>query len=408
MKKYLTVFLKTVGGNDNEYSLEQRIFNFTSFFLTLFAIIGGIANDAINLPFITVWTSYLGAFISVVVYWLSRFKNIFNLFSILIYLVTAFAILGVMYFYNGGINGTIIYLLIMLLNIFILITPYSYQYLVYIIIYSDFFILVMLEYFNPDWVLDYANKDQKVLDHIVTMLYSMLFTSIIINVFRKKNIEDRVEILSINQELIIANEISTQKTEHIETLLKELNHRVKNNLQLIISLINMQAATLSDSNAKMALTQASDRMLSLVLVHQKLYKTQQNEDIFMPDFLKELVENIDNSFQTGGNDNIIFNLDNINLNSEKAILIGFIVTELVTNAYKHAFTQNKQHQLQINFLKVEGTFCLQIIDNGIGFNTQAKQYNFGYQLIEKLMIQLKGKWSINSELGFGTKVEILI
>lgn len=170
----------------------------------------------------------------------------------------------------------------------------------------------------------------------------------------------------------------------------------------------MQAATLSDSNAKMALTQASDRMLSLVLVHQKLYKTQQNEDIFMPDFLKELVENIDNSFQTGGNDNIIFNLDNINLNSEKAILIGFIVTELVTNAYKHAFTKNKQHQLQINFLNVEDTFCLQIIDNGIGFNTQAKQYNFGYQLIEKLMIQLKGKWSINSELGFGTKVEILI
>jgi two-component sensor histidine kinase len=250
------------------------------------------------------------------------------------------------------------------------------------------------------------------LDHVITISYTVFFTTAIIVLFRNKHLEDRQKILQQNESLLILNQqINSQKNEleektkqlqisiestnernkYIETLLKELNHRVKNNLQLVSSLLQKQANLSTDSSAKVALLDTKNRLLSLILLHQRLYGNENTTQIFMPKYLRELAESILSSYHNFEEENIIYNTDDVWLDVEVAISIGLIANELITNSFKHAFKLITEPKLYLSFKTSKTDFILSIKDNGVGMSEKAAGSTFGMELIELLSKQLKGK-----------------
>jgi two-component sensor histidine kinase len=317
-----------------------------------------------------------------------------------------------MFFFNGGTQGAVLYLIIMLLNIFLLVVPSTYQYFVGIALYSTLMLLIAIEFFFPKSIVPYHSTNEMLLDHVITISYSVFFTTAIIVLFRKKHLEDRKKILSQNESLLLLNQqINAQKNEleektkqlelaiesanernkYIETLLKELNHRVKNNLQLVSSLLKKQANLSTDNSTKVALLDTKNRLLSLILLHQRLYGNENTTQIFMPKYLKELAESILISYHSIEEEDIIYDTDDVWLDVELAISIGLMANELITNSFKHAFDTISEPKLFISFKRDRTNFILRIKDNGVGMNKNSESSSFGMELIELLTKQLKGK-----------------
>lgn len=190
-----------------------------------------------------------------------------------------------------------------------------------------------------------------------------------------------------------------------ELLLRELHHRVKNNMQIIHSLLNLQLKFTKDQNTKDILKESQNRIKSMSFVHEILYKAN---DLTKID-LKEYIKNIGNSlFRSYGiNSNLIsllINIDNVSLSMDTIIPLGLIITELVSNSLKYAFT-NMQHG-QIEIILTHGTnneINMIVKDNGIGFPNDLDYKNsktLGLQLVTGLIEnQIKGSLEINNKNG---------
>ncbi len=200
------------------------------------------------------------------------------------------------------------------------------------------------------------------------------------------------------------------KTQELQTalndktfLLKELNHRVKNNMQTIISLIRLQKESLEDTNTAEILFTIQTRLNAMNQLHHMLY--MENKDLLTiapTEYFESIVNEIKNS--TFSEDIVVKYNIKAYLKSEEAVYCGLIVNELVTNCIKHAFLTN-QGVIYINFYKKEGQKTLEIVDNGIGFQ-QSKEESFGMNLIRSLVeIYLNGKLEMISTNG--TKVKII-
>ncbi len=420
-------FLFRIGGDETTFNLEHRIFNVSCFMITIFGIIGGIGNYFSGLHMMTVWLSLIGVLISGYLFYLARIKEVFTTVVVFIYLTATFFVLGLMFFFNGGTQGTILNLIIMFLNIFLLIVPSAYQYFFGAILYATLFLLIALEFVFPKWIIPYNSTSEMLMDHVLTMFYTVLFTTVIIVLFRKKHLEDRHKILLQNESLMFLNqqinsqkneleektkqlqlsiEITNERNKYIETLLKELNHRVKNNLQLVSSLLQKQANLSIEKSAKAALLDTKNRLLSLILLHQRLYGNENTTRIFIPKYLKELSEAILISYSNLGEENIVYDIDDVWLDVEVAISIGLIANELITNSFKHAFNSISEPKLFVSFKKDKANLILNIKDNGIGMKEKSEVSTFGMELIGLLTKQVKGKLEKESDKNNGCSITL--
>ncbi|WP_417872837.1 histidine kinase dimerization/phosphoacceptor domain -containing protein [Xanthomarina gelatinilytica] len=192
------------------------------------------------------------------------------------------------------------------------------------------------------------------------------------------------------------------KNKQNELLLKEIHHRVKNNLELVKSLISLQSAQLEDSATKDAMIASQNRVQSMGIIHQKLYQGENLGSIEMKDYFINLSEGILDSFNTEDQIKIECAMEQLELDVDTAVPIGLIVNELLTNALKYAFPENQKGNIQISLLKDKpDTLTLKVVDNGIG-KTQGiapKGTGFGSQLIKLLTKQLNGEMKEESHNG---------
>jgi len=216
----------------------------------------------------------------------------------------------------------------------------------------------------------------------------------------------------MSQEVDHRKEVEARLKESLatkEVLFKEITHRVKNNLQIISSLINLQKSTLSKEAGEF-LAQISRRIHSMALIHETLYKTNEFEKIQYDGYLRTLINFIRESYQS---ENISFKLK-----AEKNLLplgvgtsLGMIVMELVSNSMKHAFPdEKKKGVVEIGFLKKgNGQYRLIISDNGIGMPEGLdfrKTKTLGLQLVLGLVEQIDGTISLDQKKGSGTSFRI--
>jgi two-component sensor histidine kinase len=184
------------------------------------------------------------------------------------------------------------------------------------------------------------------------------------------------------------------KNKQNELLLREIHHRVKNNLELVKSLISLQSAQLEDSATKDAMIASQNRVQSMGIIHQKLYQGDNLGSIEMKDYFINLSEGILDTFNQEDQVKIECAMDHLELDVDTAVPIGLIVNELLTNALKYAFPENKKGNIQISLLiDKPDVLTLRVVDNGIG-KTQGiapKGTGFGSQLIKLLTQQLNGE-----------------
>ncbi len=209
-----------------------------------------------------------------------------------------------------------------------------------------------------------------------------------------------------NLKLGKANEELNIKNKQNELLLKEIHHRVKNNLELVKSLISLQSAQLEDSATKDAMMASQNRVQSMGIIHQKLYQGENLGSIEMKDYFLNLGEGILDTFNTEDKIKIECAMDNLELDVDTAVPIGLIVNELLTNALKYAFPENRNGTIQISLSKsTPETLTLKVADNGVGKinGLSPKGTGFGSQLIQLLTQQLNG--TMLEKVEKGTTVE---
>lgn len=206
-------------------------------------------------------------------------------------------------------------------------------------------------------------------------------------------------------------EIETQKKtiqhslEEKETLLREIHHRVKNNLQIISSLLDIQSANIDDKRLLSSMREGQSRVQAMSLIHQNLYQSEQISNIDIEKYLEELVAYLATMF-TGADQSVMVKIDaeDVEFDIDTAIPLGLIVNELVSNAYKHAFDAQQAGQITIDIRKQHGNdnYELLVKDNGKGLPAgfaQQKHTSLGLKLVKILSRQLRGSLSIASDTG---------
>jgi two-component system, sensor histidine kinase PdtaS len=218
--------------------------------------------------------------------------------------------------------------------------------------------------------------------------------------FRQYKIKQRT-----NKEANIANAALVHMVEEKEWLLKEIHHRVKNNLQIVVSLLNTQSKYLVNDEAVAAMSESRHRMQAMSLIHQKLYSSDNLALVNMPNYIKELVEYLGTSFRSQKQISFELAVDPIDLDISQAIPVGLILNEAITNAIKHAFANKKDGKIMISmkYLPAQG-IDLRIRDNGSGLAAGIDlpaEGSMGMRLIEGLVGQIDGTLTIKNERGFG-------
>ena len=191
-----------------------------------------------------------------------------------------------------------------------------------------------------------------------------------------------------------------------EVLLKEIHHRVKNNLQIISSLLNLQEDYVKkDPTAINVLHESQNRVLSMAMIHEMLYLSKDLSQINFSDYINNLISNLLYSYSAEKTITPLLKIEEIHLNIETSIPCGLIINELVTNSLKYAFP-NKTGELTISLNSYNDEYKLIISDNGVGFQEDYKNLNtsLGLKLVNSLIQQLDG--SINLDKTQGTKYTI--
>lgn len=211
--------------------------------------------------------------------------------------------------------------------------------------------------------------------------------------------------LTLKQEEInTQNEKLKQLIAEKEWLLKEIHHRVKNNMQIIISLLNTQSAYLDNQDAISAIQNSQNRMHAMSLIHQKLYQTDNLSRIDMKWYIRELTGYLKDSFQSEKKINFDMQLDQINLDVSQAVPVGLILNEAINNAIKHAFDQ-REGTVFISFKRIKVApydLMLSIADNGVGLQEDIdkdENDSFGMSLMRGLTSQLEGEFNLVSDHG---------
>jgi len=240
---------------------------------------------------------------------------------------------------------------------------------------------------------------------IFALLCILTLGGLLIWIYRSRN---RIKILY--EQLGLQQETISKSLREKEFLLKEIHHRVKNNLQVISSLLKLQSRSVSDKVAQQALDEGRHRVRSMALIHQNLYQDENNlSSIRVLGYLDQLTAELMSSYKVNQDKvRLKLDVDDLILDVDSIIPIGLIVNELVSNSLKHAFPDGREGEIAVSLHQTgEKTLKLGVIDNGVGYKKETvSSKSFGHRLIQALSDRLKAEYQILSE--DGTRAEFVI
>lgn len=194
-----------------------------------------------------------------------------------------------------------------------------------------------------------------------------------------------------------------------EALLREVHHRVNNNLQIITSLLNLQSSKLEDGKSRDILMTSQSRIKSMAMIHDKLYKSQDLDSINIKNYLKEYISDIFSLYEVDRNIiNYQMDVEDLNLGIDTAIPLGLVINELVINIIKYAFPKGRKGNINIEFNLKDDIYTLIISDDGVGLPDNINPNNtetLGLQMANSLISQLEGTMEFSKDNG--TKFKII-
>jgi len=201
-----------------------------------------------------------------------------------------------------------------------------------------------------------------------------------------------------------SQQINTQKhiifeaLDQKDILLREIHHRVKNNLQLVSSLLTLQGRSITDEAALQAITDGKARVRSMALIHQDLYNKENLTGVDVPEYLKKLTKELVKTYALDASKvDLKMNVEVLQLDVDTIVPLGLIINELLTNSLKYAFPDGRDGTIEMDLVERDGQLILRVQDDGIGVADNIKKDNsFGTTLISSLCRQLKGQMEIST------------
>jgi two-component sensor histidine kinase len=194
------------------------------------------------------------------------------------------------------------------------------------------------------------------------------------------------------------NVIIKKQADELQTLIKEIHHRVKNNMQIVSSLLDLQSLTIKDGQASEAVKESKNRVQSMALIHQNLYSEGNIKSIQMQDYIQSLALSLFDSYNIEKEKiKLKTNIEHLQLDVDTVIPIGLIVNELISNSLKYAFKGRQSGEVAVSLKQENKELVLKVSDNGNGFGKDwdSKPNNsFGYKLIKAFAQKLKAKLDI--------------
>lgn len=226
---------------------------------------------------------------------------------------------------------------------------------------------------------------------------SMAFAFIIIVVSIFYFINRKKSRILAKQNLIIQESYT-----EIENLIRESHHRIKNNLQVVSSLLKMQSKNVHSEEAKSSLMEAFNRVKTIALLHQRLQGSQSFKSIKVKDFIEQLTGNIKHSLTTDDSEiELRIDLLDIEIETDDTISIGLIINELITNSIKYAFP-NKKGLIEVNLRHSDKMLLLEVKDNGQGFPENFDPLSgksLGFKIVKSLATKLKAELEVKNQNG---------
>lgn len=204
-------------------------------------------------------------------------------------------------------------------------------------------------------------------------------------------------------------EMTQLNLEQKEFMMGEIHHRVKNNLQMVHAILDLQARDLKDPESVKLIEDSLNRINAISLIHQKLYQTENIRAVNMDEYLRELVDDLVYHFrkEVSKQIRIRYELEDLNLDIETALPIGLIVAELVTNSCKYAFADEETPEIELRLNVQEKQLVLVVADNGAGKSGEQNGTNFGTKLIQTMSKKLKAEL-VETSSDQGLKTELFI
>jgi PAS domain S-box-containing protein len=198
-----------------------------------------------------------------------------------------------------------------------------------------------------------------------------------------------------------------------DILLQEVHHRVKNNLQVISSLINLQTTALEQGKNRDALEECQTRVQAIALIHEKLYQSRDYSQVEFSDYVRSLASNVFHATGMSSSEvTLELAIDDVTLGVDTAIPCGLLLNELITNALKHAFKDRRSGTVRVELTRLEGDrIRLVVMDNGVGlpdgFNMATSQ-SLGLQLVSTLARQLRAELKVRGSEGSSFALTFLV
>jgi two-component sensor histidine kinase/tetratricopeptide (TPR) repeat protein len=199
------------------------------------------------------------------------------------------------------------------------------------------------------------------------------------------------------------NSIIKKQADDLQTLMKEIHHRVKNNLQIISSLLDLQSVLIKDNQAAQAIREGRNRVQSMALIHQNLYSEKHIKGIAVDEYINNLAQSLFQSYNIRpGQVALTTDIEKMDLDVDTVIPIGLMLNELISNSLKYAFDNSTGGKIEVTLKKSNGALLLQVKDNGKGFPEAADpahSTSFGMRMIKIFAQKLKADLDIYNDQG---------
>ena len=268
---------------------------------------------------------------------------------------------------------------------------------IYTLFLTVLYLLVESKILSVDTIL--LEPDNQIRAYLVNSVLVMVTSFVALLFFINQNKEDQAEILIKNAMLEESVKFAHEKAAFSSLLLKEMNHRVKNNLQLISSLLDIQAEKLPDDNTRKAIEDVRNRIFSIALIHKRLYSDPNVPMVEISTFVDDLIPHILDLKPFGEEKiDLIKKIDCPALKIEDAVSIGLILNELITNSIIHGLSKGENKRLEVILQqKAKTKLFISVADNGSGIiefvNNDSE--SFGFELVETLVNDYDGSISID-------------
>ena len=261
--------------------------------------------------------------------------------------------------------------------------------------------IALLNTENQVNILSIKNKQRTILLYTAGLLILLGIIIVTLYLYRNKQ--------KTNTELEEKNKMISKALNEKEILLKEIHHRVKNNLQVISSLLNLQSKSIEDKKALEAIKEGRDRVKSMALIHQNLYQDDNLTGVDAKEYIDKLVHSLFVSYNIEPEKiTLLTDIDPLQIDVDTIIPLGLILNELISNSLKYAFTERDTGKLEVKLKQLNENLLLEVNDDGKGLpeGWNKKTSSLGYQLIQSFVQKMKAELEVRNQNG--TKVRMII